>query len=263
MNGNNMISETFEKVRSNKPLVHHITNWVTIYDCANMTRAFGALPVMAHAKEESGDMAAIASSLVLNIGTLTPELIDSMIIAGKSANKKGIPVVLDAVGVGATKLRDNEALRLLKEIRIDIIKGNSSEIAKLAGMNVTTRGVESTKVDANLVDVAGNLANKYNSTVVITGKQDIATDGKKVYLPLITTLNQKIFGCPDAGVDIHIELRVPCQRKKQLLDVHVVDDHAIGFRLDRRSRFWQHHRDLHGCRNGAGRSRAVHLDMAG
>ena len=182
MNGNKMISEIFEKVRKNKPLVHHITNWVTIYDCANMTRAFGALPVMAHAKEESGDMAAIASSLVLNIGTLTPELIDSMIIAGKSANKKGIPIVLDAVGVGATKLRDDSALRLLKEIKINIIKGNSSEIAKLAGMNVTTRGVESTKVDANLVDVAKNLANKYSSTAVITGKQDIVTDGKKVYL---------------------------------------------------------------------------------
>src|SRR3989344_9094642 len=182
MNDNKMISETFEKVRHNKPLVHHITNWVTIYDCANMTRAFGALPVMAHAKEESGDMAAIASSLVLNIGTLTPELIDSMIIAGKSANKKGIPVVLDAVGVGATKLRDNEALRLLKEIRIDIIKGNSSEIAKLAGMNVTTRGVESTKVDADLNAVAKILADKYRCTVVITGKQDIVTDGKKVYI---------------------------------------------------------------------------------
>ena len=177
-----MISETFEKVRKNKPLVHHITNWVTIYDCANMTRAFGALPVMAHAKEEAGDMAAIASSLVLNIGTLTPELIDAMIVAGKSANKKGIPVVLDAVGVGATKLRDNEALRLLKEIRIDIIKGNSSEIAKLAGMNVTTRGVESTKVDADLNAVAKILADKYRCTVVITGKQDIVTDGKKVYI---------------------------------------------------------------------------------
>ena len=177
-----MISEAFEKVRNNKPLVHHITNWVTIYDCANITRAFGALPVMAHAKEESGDMAAIASSLVLNIGTLTPELIDSMILAGKSANKKNIPVVLDAVGVGATKLRDNEALRILSEIKVDIIKGNASEIAKLAGMNVTTRGVESTKVEANLIDVAKNLANKTNSTVVITGKQDIVTNGKKVYL---------------------------------------------------------------------------------
>ncbi len=177
-----MISETFEKVRSNKPLVHHITNWVTIYDCANMTRAFGALPVMAHAKEESGDMAAIASALVLNIGTLTPELIDSMIIAGKSANRKGIPVVLDAVGVGATKLRDDEAFRLLKEIKIDIIKGNASEIAKLAGENVTTKGVESTKVEADLIEVAKKLASKCNSTVVITGKEDIVTNGKKVYL---------------------------------------------------------------------------------
>ena len=177
-----MISEIFEKVRSNKPLVHHITNWVTIYDCANMTRAFGALPVMAHAKEESGEMAAIASSLVLNIGTLTPELIESMIVAGKSANRKGIPVVLDAVGVGATKLRDDEALKLLNTIKIDIIKGNASEIAKLAGENVTTKGVESTKVDANLTEIAKRLAKKHNSTVVITGKQDIVADGKKVYL---------------------------------------------------------------------------------
>lgn len=177
-----MVSETFEKVKNQKPLVHHITNWVTIYDCANMTRAFGALPVMAHAKEEAADMAAIASSLVLNIGTLTPELVDSMILAGKSANKKGIPVVMDAVGVGATKLRDNESLRLLKEVKIGVIKGNASEIAKLAGMNVTTRGVESTKVDADLSAVAKNLANKYKCTVAITGKQDIVTDGKKVYL---------------------------------------------------------------------------------
>src|SRR3989338_4611916 len=121
-----MISEVFERIRKQKPLVHHITNWVTIYDCANITRAFGALPVMAHAKEESADMAAIASSLVLNIGTLTPEIIDSMILAGKSANKKGIPVILDAVGVGATNLRNEEALRLLKEIKINVIKGNAS-----------------------------------------------------------------------------------------------------------------------------------------
>ena len=177
-----MISEVFERIKKNKPLVHHITNWVTIYDCANMTRAFGALPVMAHAKEEAADMAAIASSLVLNIGTLTPELIDAMILAGKSANKKGIPIVLDAVGVGATKLRDDEALKLLNTIKIDIIKGNASEIARLAGENVTTKGVESTKVKANLVEVAKKLANKFKSVVVITGKQDIVTNGKKVYL---------------------------------------------------------------------------------
>jgi hydroxyethylthiazole kinase len=176
------IHEIFEKVRKEKPLVHHITNWVTIYDCANMTRAFGALPVMAHAKEESGDMAAIASALVLNIGTLTPELVESMIVAAKSANRKGIPVVLDAVGVGATRLRDESAVKLLETVRIDIIKGNSSEIAKLAGMNVTTRGVEATKVDTDLVLVAKKLAKERKATIVITGKRDIVSDGKITFI---------------------------------------------------------------------------------
>lgn len=176
------IEDIFEKVRTQKPLVHHITNWVTIYDCANITRAIGALPVMAHAKEESGDMAKIASALVLNIGTLTPSLIESMIIAGKSAHEKGIPIVLDAVGVGATRLRNEKALLLLNELNIDIIKGNASEIARLAGEDVSTKGVEATKVKVNLVGIAKKLANKRKATVVITGKEDIITDGKKVYL---------------------------------------------------------------------------------
>ena len=177
-----MISGLLEKVRNEKPLVHHITNWVTIYDCANITRAFGALPVMAHAEEESGDMAKIASSLVLNIGTLTPALISSMIVAGKSANEKGIPVVLDAVGVGATKLRDEKAFLLLDEVNINIIKGNASEIAKLAGEDVMTKGVEATEVEANLVEVAKKLANERNAVVVITGKEDIISDGNKTYI---------------------------------------------------------------------------------
>jgi hydroxyethylthiazole kinase len=174
--------EIFEKVRKEKPLVHHITNWVTIYDCANMTRAFGALPVMAHAKEESGDMAAIASALVLNIGTLTPELIESMVVAAKSANRKGIPVVLDAVGVGATRFRDESAAKLLEDVRVDIIKGNSSEVARLAGLNVSTRGVESTKVDTDLKEVAKKLAKERKAVVVITGKEDIVSDGRTTYI---------------------------------------------------------------------------------
>ena len=176
------IGDILENVRTRKPLVHHITNWVTIYDCANMTRAFGALPVMAHAKEESGDMAKIASALVLNIGTLTPTLIESMLVAGKSANEKGIPIVLDAVGVGATKLRDDETFRLLDTLNISIIKGNASEIAKLAGEDVTTKGVEATKVEANLTLVARKLAQERSATVVITGAEDIVTDGRRVYL---------------------------------------------------------------------------------
>jgi len=179
------MNETFnilKKIKETKPLIHHITNWVTIYDCANITRAIGALPVMAHAKEEAADMAKIASALVLNIGTLTPELIESMKLAGKAANEKGIPIILDAVGVGATKLRDDKALELLKDLKIDIIKGNSSEIAKLAGEQVTTKGVEATKVEANLIDVAKKLANEKKATVVITGAEDIVTNGTDVYL---------------------------------------------------------------------------------
>ena len=169
-------------LKEQKPLVHHITNWVTIYDCANVVRAIGALPVMAHAKEEAADMAKIARALVLNIGTLTTGLIESMKIAGKAANEKGIPIVLDAVGVGATKLRDDKAAELLNELKIDIIKGNASEIAKLAGENVQTKGVESTKVEADLIEVAKKLANEKKSTVVITGKEDIVTNGTDVYL---------------------------------------------------------------------------------
>jgi hydroxyethylthiazole kinase len=176
------VGNIYEEISKAKPLIHHLTNWVTIYDCANMTRVFGALPVMAHAKEESGDMAKIASALVLNIGTLTPEFINSMIVAAKSANEKGIPVILDAVGVGATKLRDDKAFELLNKVKIDIIKGNSSEIAKLAGEDVMTKGVEATKVEANLIEVAKKLAKERKATVVITGAQDIVTDGEKVYL---------------------------------------------------------------------------------
>ena len=177
-----MVYEMYERVRKEKPLVHHITNWVTIYDCANITRAFGALPVMAHAKEESGDMARIASALVLNIGTLTPVLIESMIEAGESANDKGIPVILDAVGVGATPLRDEKAFELLDSIRIDIIKGNSSEVAKLAGERVMTRGVEAMHVEADLIDVAELLSHVRKSVVVITGREDIIAGPETVYI---------------------------------------------------------------------------------
>jgi len=178
----NEIAELLKKIKEQKPLIHHITNWVTIYDCANIVRAIGALPVMAHAKEEAGDMAKIASALVLNIGTLTSELIESMIIAGKAANEKGIPIVLDAVGVGATKFRNDKALELLNEIKVDIIKGNASEIAKLAGEHVQTKGVESTKVEANLVEVSKKLAKERNAIVVITGSEDIITNGKDIYI---------------------------------------------------------------------------------
>ena len=178
---NDRIADMFTRIGETKPLVHHITNWVTIYDCAQITRAFGALPVMAHAVGESDEMARLASALVLNIGTLTPQLVESMIIAGHSANEKGIPVILDAVGVGATRLRDEKAMEILGEVKVTVIKGNASEVARLAGENVVTRGVEATSVKADLLDIIRALARASESTVVITGAKDIVADSSCAY----------------------------------------------------------------------------------
>ena len=171
-----------EKVRTEKPLVHHLTNWVTIYDCANIVKVLGASPVMAHAREESGDMASLASSLVLNIGTLTPEFIESMKIAARAANKKGIPIVLDVCGAGATKLRDEKSFELLDQVKIDVIKGNTSEIARISGENVHTKGVDSVEVEKNLIELAEHLAEQRNSIVVITGKEDIVADKTRHFI---------------------------------------------------------------------------------
>lgn len=166
-----------EQVRSKQPLVHHLTNWVTIFDCAQVVKSFGASPVMAHAAEEVADMASIASSLVLNIGTLTPDFIDSMKQAALAANARGIPVVLDVCGAGATKLRDDMCFKLLDETGISIIKGNASEIARIAGEQVSTRGVDSGDVESDLKAVASKLAKSRSCVVVATGREDIVTDG--------------------------------------------------------------------------------------
>ena len=124
--------DLLERVRQQKPVVHHLTNWVTIYDCAQVVKTLGASPVMAHAPEEVAEMAQIASALVLNIGTLTVDFVEAMKLAAQSANRKGIPVVLDVCGAGATALRDRKCLELLNEVRIDVIKGNASEVARVA-----------------------------------------------------------------------------------------------------------------------------------
>jgi len=171
-----------ERVRADKPVVHHLTNWVTIYDCANIVKVMGGSPVMAHAKEEVAQMAKIASSLVLNIGTLTPEFVTAMKIAAKSANKKGIPVILDVCGAGATRLRDRKALELLNETKINIIKGNASEVARVSGERVMTKGVDAGHVGKDIIEIAQTLARRRKCTVVVTGKEDIVTDGYKLYI---------------------------------------------------------------------------------
>jgi len=176
------VAEYLARIRKEQPVVHHITNWVTIYDCAQIVKVMGGSPVMAHAKEEVEDMVKIASSLVLNIGTLTPDFIEAMKIAAKAANEKGIPVILDVCGAGATRFRDEKCKQLLSEVKINIIKGNASEISRISGKEVRTKGVDSTSVTFNLENIAKELAKKHRTVVVITGKVDIISNGNETYL---------------------------------------------------------------------------------
>jgi hydroxyethylthiazole kinase len=175
------IYSMLDLIRARKPLVHHITNWVSIYDCAQVTRAVGALPVMAHAHQEVREMTRIASSLVLNIGTLTPHLVEGMVLAGKEANAKGIPVVFDLVGVGATTLRTASALKILNEVRASVVKGNAGEVATLAGEEAEVRGVESVGFTGNLMNIAKNFSRRRGFTVVITGSNDFVSNGLDCY----------------------------------------------------------------------------------
>ena len=173
--------DLLEKVRREAPVVHHLTNWVTIYDCAQIVKTLGASPVMAHAPEEVADMTRIASALVLNIGTLTVDFVEAMKTAAASANQKGIPVILDVCGAGATELRDRKVSELLDQVNINVIKGNASEIARVSGANVRTKGVDATEVGTDLEALAQTLAVRRHATVVITGKVDIVAGDQGIY----------------------------------------------------------------------------------
>lgn len=177
---NEKIAQILERVRQKRPLLHHITNFVVMNDTANVTLHVGALPVMAHAKEEVADMVSMAGALVLNPGTLTPQWVEAMIIAGRKANRLGIPIVLDPVGAGATPLRTESNLRLLKELKIAIVRGNSGEIGALTGLGGVVKGVESVVEVEDPIAVAKALAKKYRLTVAITGARDIISDGERV-----------------------------------------------------------------------------------
>ncbi|MDI6816369.1 MAG: hydroxyethylthiazole kinase [Actinomycetota bacterium] len=174
------LADDLVKIREQKPLIHHITNFVVMNETANMTLCLGALPVMAHAREEVEEMVGFAGALVLNIGTLTPELIESMIIAGKKANELGVPVVLDPVGAGATALRTDAVKSLLKEVNMAVIRGNSAEIGILAGAGGEIKGVEAIGKNEHIVDAARSLAQSEGCVVSVTGAEDIITDGERI-----------------------------------------------------------------------------------
>jgi hydroxyethylthiazole kinase len=176
------LSDLFSLVREKRPLVHHITNYVTVNDCANITLCAGGAPVMADAAEEVEEMAAVASALVLNIGTLNKVQVGSMVLAGRMANDRKIPIVLDPVGAGATQYRTKTVRRLMEELDITILKGNAGEIGVLAGAEGKVRGVDSHGLAGDPQTIARDFAEDEGLTVVVSGATDIVTDGKHTLL---------------------------------------------------------------------------------
>jgi hydroxyethylthiazole kinase len=172
--------DSLRRLRDAKPLVHQITNYVVMNETANATLALGALPVMAHAKEEVEEMAAIAGALVLNIGTLSPDWVDAMLLAGRAANERGIPVVLDPVGAGATTYRTETAKRILDEIDVTVLRGNAGEVATLVGVDAEVRGVESIATGSDPADLARQAAGQLGLVASVTGPVDHVSDGKTV-----------------------------------------------------------------------------------
>ena len=176
------IIEALQKVHKKSPLVHNITNYVVMNNTANALLAIGASPVMAHAVDEVEAMAGIASSLVINMGTLSEKWVDAMLLAGKKATADATDIVFDPVGVGATPYRTQAARQIIEACRPTIIRGNASEIMALCDSNVTTKGVDSTVSGNIALESAKLLAQSTQAVVVISGESDYIIDGEKVVI---------------------------------------------------------------------------------
>lgn len=170
------------QAREQKALIHCITNYVTANDCANAILAIGASPIMADDLREVADIVKISKALVLNIGTLNSRTVESMIAAGKKANALGIPVIFDPVGAGASAYRNETTQRLLHSVSMTIIRGNLSEVSFIAGLDVSTKGVDTAEEDSTKdpVAIANKVAKEYNCIAAITGAVDTVCNGSRV-----------------------------------------------------------------------------------
>ena len=184
-----MFREIIENVNDKTPLVHSITNYVTVNDCANILLACGASPIMADDLNEVEDITSICNALVINIGTLNERTIEAMVKAGRKANALSHITVLDPVGAGASALRTSTTFQLLKEVRFSVIRGNISEIKTVALGSGTTKGVDAdvsdTVTEKNLneaVAFSKALSGKTGSIIAITGAIDIVADSNKAYI---------------------------------------------------------------------------------
>ncbi len=176
----NRAAGNLQKLRETKPLVHNITNYVVMNFTANILLAAGASPVMAHAPDEVEEMVAFAKALVLNIGTLDEAWIHSMVRAGRKAGQLGVPVILDPVGAGATRLRTEAARRILGETKVTLLRGNASEILALSGASAKTKGVDAADTVDAAAERATQLARSLGVPVAITGAVDLVTDGHRM-----------------------------------------------------------------------------------
>ncbi len=171
------------QLRRKKPLVHNITNYVTVNDCANIVLAIGASPIMADDIGEAADITAISSALVINIGTLNQRTVEAMLSSGKKANELGIPVVFDPVGAGASNLRNATVQQILSKVKISVLRGNLSEISYIAGLSANTKGVDAAEEDIASNDiraVALAASQRLGCVTAITGETDIITDGNRI-----------------------------------------------------------------------------------
>lgn len=176
-----MNESSVTQVRKENPLIHHLTNQVVMNFTANGLLSFGGSPIMAKESLEMKDIAKIVDGILINIGTLTKNDLEAMLIAGKIANQHNIPVVLDPVGVSASEFRTNAVNKLLKEIQFTAIKGNAGEMAFLVDIPWQTKGVES--IDDNsseITSIASKVAEKYKTIAIITGETDIISDGTNI-----------------------------------------------------------------------------------
>jgi len=169
-------------IRSEAPLVHNITNYVVMNNTANALLALGASPVMAHAPQEVVEMVGIAASLVVNIGTLSAPWIEAMGLAMQTAAARGIPIVFDPVGAGATSYRSACCRELLHATAPTVIRGNASEIMALVDATVRTKGVDSSASETAAAGAALELARHYGCVVVVSGAVDLVTDGTRQLL---------------------------------------------------------------------------------
>ena len=183
-----MLKEMLENVRKNCPLIHNITNYVTVNDCANVLLACGGSPIMSDDVDEAEEIVSICGGLNINIGTLNQRTIPAMHKAGRKANELGHPVVLDPVGAGASSLRTQTAKDLIGNVKFTVIRGNISEIKALALGEGGARGVDADVADkvtedtrSHAVAFAKEFAKKTGAVIAITGAIDIVADGKKAY----------------------------------------------------------------------------------